>query len=146
MRNGPYELIIPPADYPGKRYRGRYSYEHRVNWWRETGLNPDDFPECVVHHKNDSKRDNDPSNLSLMDAVDHVVHHVRERTVPAAPKRFVCEYCRGSFERFIRGRKVQRFCSRQCSGRFYGPMSRGGKKLEECFSVAQLAERRAVNA
>ena len=66
MKNGPYELVIPPPEYPGKRYRGRYAYEHRVNWWRKTKKNPDDFDGLIVHHKNDKKRDNSPDNLEQM--------------------------------------------------------------------------------
>ena len=55
MKNGAYELIVPPPAYPGKRYRGKYAYEHRVNWWCHTGQNPDNFPDAVVHHKDEKK-------------------------------------------------------------------------------------------
>lgn len=41
MRCGPYILIIPPPEYPGKKYRGRYAYEHHVVWWENTGGDPD---------------------------------------------------------------------------------------------------------
>jgi hypothetical protein len=74
MRNGPYTLIVPPAEYPGKRYRGRYAYEHRVNWWKKTGNNPDDV-DGVVHHKNDVKTDNDMTNLEFMTRTEHNKEH-----------------------------------------------------------------------
>jgi hypothetical protein len=115
MRNGKYELIVPPPEYPGKRYRGKYAYEHRVNWWKEHNQNPDDYDGCIVHHKNDHKRDNDPVNLELMESIFHLKHH---HPKTAKPKRFICINCEVEFERFIRG-KVQKFCSRRCMG-LYG--------------------------
>lgn len=42
VKNGPYELVIAPEEYPGKKYRGRYAYEHRVNYWRARST------DCVV--------------------------------------------------------------------------------------------------
>lgn len=27
VRNGPYEMVVAPAEYPGTRYRGKYVYE-----------------------------------------------------------------------------------------------------------------------
>jgi hypothetical protein len=122
MRNGPYELIVPPADYPGKRYRGRYAYEHRINWWRATGLNPDDFPRCPVHHKNEQKRDNRRSNLELMSNSDHRRRHAR----PVTMWSYVCLYCETTFQRALRGRQWK-FCSRRCSGLYN---HRARRKLE----------------
>jgi len=110
MKNGPYELIVPPPEYPGKRYRGRYAYEHRVNWWAETGLNPDDYQDCVVHHKNEKKRDNIPVNLDLMDGIDHRRHHARPRTM----HKHQCLHCGTTFER--RAGVKPTFCSRRCIG------------------------------
>lgn len=61
MRNGPYEMVVAPAGYPGKKYRGRYVYEHQLVWWKKTGkLVPLGF---VLHHKNEHKRHNVFSNL-----------------------------------------------------------------------------------
>jgi len=73
MKNGPYELIKPPEDYPGKRYRGRYAYEHHVVWWQNTGeLVPDGF---LIHHINDKKRDNRFENLEMMSVSKHTAMH-----------------------------------------------------------------------
>jgi hypothetical protein len=114
MKNGPYELIIPPPDYPGKRYRGRYAYEHRVTWWRETGLNPDDFPDTVIHHTDEAKRNNIPTNLEMMTRPGHSSHHARGVTMVD----YICESCGAAFQRQKRGKKF-RFCSRSCIGFFY---------------------------
>jgi hypothetical protein len=114
MKNGLYELIIPPPEYPGKRYRGRYAYEHRVNWWCETGLNPDDFPGTVIHHADDAKRNNVPKNLELMTVPDHNSHHARGITMV----KYECLNCGASFERRT-GRKYT-FCSRHCIGSYCG--------------------------
>jgi hypothetical protein len=122
MRNGPYELIVPPAEYPGKRYRGRYAYQHRVNWWRKTGKNPDEFPGTLVHHKNERKRDNDPENLALMARGDHSSHHAK----PVQFDEFVCENCSASFAIPKGKKRLQRFCSRQCIGFFHG----GGRRKD----------------
>ena len=112
MKNGPYELIVPPEDYPGKRYRGKYAYEHRVNWWKETGENPDDFPNHVVHHRDEEKRNNRPVNLELKDRAVHTSHHARGPYAPVFLNQ--CPEC-GKDIFFTRGRP-QKFCSRKCSG------------------------------
>jgi hypothetical protein len=113
MKNGPYELIVPPGDYPGKRYRERYAYEHRVNWWKETGENPDDFPNHVVHHRDEEKRNNKPINLELKPVVEHGKHHARPKTMVGK----LCLHCGTYFERRSEGVKLERkFCSRRCIG------------------------------
>lgn len=93
MRNGPYELVLAPDEYPGFRYRGRYVYEHHLVWWQRTGeLVPDGF---VVHHKNDNRRDNRFSNLKLMERVAHTVHHNKESHPPMV---VCCGWCGKSFK------------------------------------------------
>jgi hypothetical protein len=74
VKNGEYELIVAPDDYPGKKYRGRYAYEHRVAYWRKHGVLPP-----VVHHENEKKRDNDPKNLVGKERGAHTAEHTRER-------------------------------------------------------------------
>ena len=73
MKNGEYELIIPPEDYPGPLYRGRYALEHRVVWWENTGHVP--RPDEDVHHKNENKRQNEFENLELIKHADHTSQH-----------------------------------------------------------------------
>jgi len=56
MINGDYILIKPPVEYPGKRYRGKYVYEHHVIWWMNTGEILKD--KEIIHHINHDKHDN----------------------------------------------------------------------------------------
>lgn len=95
MKNGKYELVVPPADYPGKRYRGRYAYEHHVAFWRSTGRLPS--KGCVVHHKNDRKRDNDPENLEEKTRSEHSADHGLKRGRKVVELR--CAWC---LEIFVR--------------------------------------------
>jgi hypothetical protein len=95
VRNGPYELVVAPAGYPGKRYRGRYVYEHQLVWWQHTGdLVPDGY---VIHHVNERKRDNRFANLRLESRADHTSHHEAEKP-KAAPVRVTCGWCEQPFE------------------------------------------------
>lgn len=73
MKNGPYELVIAPADYPGMKYRGRYIYEHILVWWQNTGeiLSDDE----VVHHKDENKRNNVFDNLEKKTRSKHAAEH-----------------------------------------------------------------------
>ena len=78
MKNGSYELVEAPVDYPGRRYRNRYVYEHHLVWWENTGqLVP---VGSVVHHKNGCKRDNQFQNLELKE---HGVHTSDHRVLQA---------------------------------------------------------------
>jgi hypothetical protein len=91
MRNGEYNLCIAPDDYPGRRYRGRYAYEHHVQWWKHTGqLVPED---CVIHHKNEDKRDNRVENLELTTRAEHTSSH---RPV-AEQVTLTCSWCGVAF-------------------------------------------------
>ena len=80
MKNGPYTLIVPPDDYPGKRYRGRYAYEHRVVFWQVHGRLPQ--RGHVVHHKDEKKRSNDPNNLEEKTVQQHNADHNIVESVP----------------------------------------------------------------
>lgn len=92
MKNGPYELVIAPANYPGKKYRGRYVYEHHLVWWRHTGeLVTNEF---LIHHKNEQKRDNSFSNLEKKTRAAHTSEH----HIPAKKLLINCTWCNSSFE------------------------------------------------
>lgn len=69
MRNGPYILLKAPIDYPGKKYRGKYVYEHHLVWWKCKGELID--AEDVVHHINGNKHDNRIENLEKISRSDH---------------------------------------------------------------------------
>lgn len=119
MKNGPYELVVAPDDYPGKRYRGRYCYEHYLVWWQTHGSLPG--PGECIHHKNDNKRDNRPDNLRLKTKPKHVGDHTRERGRTMV--RFRCPACGNEFVRQKRHSLDQSktclfFCTRTCIGKF----------------------------
>ena len=73
MKNGPYEMVVAPPNYPGKRYRGRYCYEHILIWWLNTGEMPD-LGE-VVHHRDENKRNNTFTNLEKKTVAKHTSDH-----------------------------------------------------------------------
>ena len=125
MKNGPYELIVAPEDFPGKRYRGRYAYEHTVVWWQHTGELPGS--DETIHHKNENKRDNRFDNLEKKTRVEHS----REHQVLADRVELTCKGCGRTFMRLLsRVRESERlgkggpFCGRSCAGRATGPLAR----------------------
>jgi HNH endonuclease len=115
VKNGPYELVVAPKDYPGKKYRGRYCYEHHLVFWRKFGRIPK-RGECL-HHKDDQKRRNVPDNLELKTVVKHVHDHNVQKGRDMVKLR--CPCCGDSFERerrqthFVKDQE-RSFCSRPC--------------------------------
>lgn len=77
MKNGEYELMVAPDGYPGKQYRGRYAYVHRVVWWQNTGELLDGSTD--IHHKDENKRNNAFLNLEKLSGVEHRRHHARRQ-------------------------------------------------------------------
>ena len=88
MINGDYELIVPPKDYPGHLYRGKYALEHRVVWWENTGYLPG--PNEDIHHINGQKRDNRFENLELVNHAEHARNH---STIGRTMIKLVCPNC-----------------------------------------------------
>lgn len=119
MKNGEYIMVIAPDDYPYKKYRGRYCYEHVLTYWVNKGEIPDGY---IVHHKNENKHDNRIENLALMSISDHVSHHSSSRGVKMA--KIKCPYCGNIFSKKLRNTFLQKpesfttCCSRKCSGKF----------------------------
>jgi hypothetical protein len=118
MKNGPYTLIVAPKDFPGKKYRGRYAYEHIVMWWNFYGIVPS--KQFQIHHKNHNHRDNRICNLELLSAKEHAKHHGRLRT-KAALVEATCAFCEKAFKHKgadIRSRlkknKGRVYCGRSC--------------------------------
>lgn len=120
MKNGPYILVVAPEDYPGKKYRGRYVYEHQLVWWQNTGeIVPKGF---LIHHKDEDKHHNKFKNLELMCKKKHGQLHAK------APKqmKFKCAWCGKYFERLARvlKRQIKKAyqgkvcCSRSCQGKW----------------------------
>lgn len=118
MKNGPYELIVAPYSYPGKRYRGLYAYEHTINWWLLTGHVPEKGYE--IHHINGNHRDNDTTNLQLVTSQEHRVLHGAARS-KKAEVIIICDNCqktRKDIRSHIEYKKRQGqkyfFCSGSC--------------------------------
>lgn len=115
MKNGPYILVKAPSTYPGKKYRGKYCYEHHLVYWQNTGLVPG--AGQVVHHLNEIKTDNRFENLDLKALSDHVSEHHE----PAAMSSLVCTHCSRDFELATSEYKFKTkqgqtnfFCGRSC--------------------------------
>jgi hypothetical protein len=94
MKNGPYILVISPSEYPGKKYRGRYMYEHHLIWWRKTGIVlPIGYN---IHHKNENPHDNRFENLEMISRNTHAsIHRPKTNKFIA----LVCEWCKEPFQR-----------------------------------------------
>jgi len=113
MKNGPYILVVAPTDYPGKKYRERYCYQHHLVWWQNGRKLPKKNLE-VIHHKNHDKTDNRIDNLELKQIDLHNKEHKEISTANAK-----CAYCKKEFR--VRPFKLKRpynFCSRVCIGKF----------------------------
>ncbi len=121
MRNGPYELIVAPVDYPGRKYRGKYAYEHIVVWWRRHGRLPPVGYE--IHHVNTNHRDNRIENLQLLTSAEHKAIHAKMSS-EAAQVDVICFYCKTEFrlrkrDYNMRMKKPTKriFCSRACGAK-----------------------------
>ncbi len=109
MKNGDYILVIVPDDYPGKRYRGKYAYEHHAVYWRKHGRLPDRSLKEVIHHKNGDKKDNRIEKLELLSHQEHMLHHGKGVSMIER----VCEWCGKAFSREKRKADYGRyFCGR----------------------------------
>lgn len=116
MKNGDYDLVIAPEWYKGKRYRGRYCYEHHLVWEEHTGLSVPDG--CIVHHKDGNKHNNNINNLQLMSEKEHKNLHGKMQTKKIAIVK--CPCCGKIFEKeatLLKFRTLA-FCSRQCIGKY----------------------------
>lgn len=121
MRNGPYELVVAPPEYPGKRYRDRYCYEHQLVWWQHTGRLVGEGR--LIHHRNDKKRDNRFENLEEVDRNIHTKQHSAERAPDLIEVE--CGWCGKGLsmmpnvfnQRMKQSRSGKLFCSRSCGAK-----------------------------
>lgn len=119
MKNGPYELVIAPKNYPGKKYRGKYCYEHHLVWWKykKQKINPG----MQIHHKNGNHRDNRVSNLELISAEEHSQIHALKSKLKAI-RSAICSMCNSRFpimasrlrDRLNRNDGNRIYCSHRC--------------------------------
>jgi HNH endonuclease len=119
MKNGDYILVVAPPDYPGKRYRDKYCYEHILVAWKKYGRMP--TPDENVHHKNKDKHDNRDENVVIISSEEHQQLHAAERAVDDIVVE--CAFCKieygirpNHYRSFVkRGQTMH--CSRSCSVR-----------------------------
>ena len=121
MRNGEYELVVAPEEYPGKKYRGRYCYEHHLVWWQNTKeiISKNE----IVHHINKDKRDNKFSNLEKIT----VAKHNKIHAPGVAYLKMTCIYCNNKFYREkrqviykVRVGQKDFYCGRTCMAKHFG--------------------------
>ena len=139
MRNGEYELVVAPDNYPGKKYRGKYCYEHALVWWRGTGKMPSNIE--LIHHINGNKRDNRLGNLEVLTVQEHNKYHSSGRTVV----KLRCPNCGAIFckERnkthLTISTKTMDFCSRRCIGEFnFRSVTEEAKRLAIASNVIEV--------
>ena len=116
MINGDYILVKAPKNYIGKKYRGKYCYEHHLVYFQKYGIIPQ--KREIIHHKNGNKHDNRIENLELLSTNKHTqFHHTKEKIklvkiqCPNCGKRFITER---RLSLIIKQTKSQ-CCSRKCS-------------------------------
>lgn len=112
MKNGPYILAHAPPDFPGKKYRGRYCYEHTLVWWKTHGVLPKKTE--ILHHRDGNKHNNSPRNIELKTRAEHAKEHNLERK-PMEPN-VSCSGCGVAFRVRPHRIKLKKFIfhSRSC--------------------------------
>lgn len=110
MKNGEYELVRAPVEYPGKLYRGKYVYEHHLVWWKNTYELL--LPGEVIHHKDHNKRNNAFTNLEKTNNKTHSKLHSEGRSAVLLD----CAFCG---EPFIREKRNVLVKQRYGQRRFY---------------------------
>jgi len=129
MKNGPYELVIAPGNFPGKKYRDRYAYEHTVVWWLHTGTVP--AVGQIIHHKNHNKRDNRIENLELLTNSQHSALHGALNPAPLI--QLECYRCGASFHKnaadyrhYLKIGQTRFYCGRSCQVKYQWVMRKQG--------------------
>ena len=122
MKNGPYELIIAPKKFPGKRYRDKYAYEHVVIFWKYHGFVPKTGFE--IHHKDMNHRNNKITNLKLLTIAEHRKLHGLLKT-QRSMVTVECGFCikkitiiKSDLEKRLKQNKFKKlFCSTSCGAK-----------------------------
>lgn len=74
--------------------------EHRRIWYEKHGAIPEG---CVIHHKNENRKDNRLSNLECLTRIEHSrLHHLHGFGEGQGPKEYItvkCVVCKKKFKR-----------------------------------------------
>lgn len=119
MINGDYIMVVAPPDFPGKKYRNRYCYEHHLVYWQSYGVVANSNE--IIHHKDENKHNNSPENLELKTRSAHATEHGRKRGKIMV--ELLCPYCQIPFIIEKRCSYLQKggystCCSKWCASRF----------------------------
>ncbi len=143
MKNGKYTLILAPLDYPGKKYRDKYCYEHTFVYWKSTGNIPQSGYE--IHHIDGNHRNNEIKNLLLVTNQEHRKLHGALKRVK--PIKMICQICGSEKEirkkdYIYRKRHNKRgvFCTKECADKANTIYANEHKKIKEkpCLTCKKL--------
>ena len=126
-------IVKAPLEYPGKKFSGKYAYEHRVMWWLHyKSLPPDGYH---IHHINGDYTDNRIENLEALTPKEHAKDRHNGGKEPAPYKVLVCYYCNKEFEKLISSERYWKsigqkkfYCTKSCQVT-YANIKRKGIKL-----------------
>ena len=120
MKNGDYILVLAPENFPGKRYREKYCFEHHLVYWNYYHIIP--TKDQIIHHINGDKQNNSISNLTLMSRREHSrMHSLRKGKTFVTLK---CPFCHKVFDRakvcthLTKSKNKFTFCSRSCAAKY----------------------------
>jgi ssDNA-binding Zn-finger/Zn-ribbon topoisomerase 1 len=133
MRNGDYIMVIAPDDYPGKKYRGKYCYEHYLVYWNAYGVIPGD--DEIIHHRDEDKHHNVPENLILMTRKDHSAMHDSEKLSSLVVLK--CPGCQKIFIREKRQSFLQKSSSYTCCCRACIGITTSLPISEQCIRISE---------
>lgn len=119
LKVGPWRVSggYRARDVKGADGKWRTSLEHREVMSRLLGRSL--LKSEHVHHKDENRLNNDPSNLELLTHAEHTRRHFG--TGRAVSER-VCQGCGAAFSRDAKY-KAARFCGRVCASKYAGKRS-----------------------
>ena len=127
MRNGSYVLLAAPDGYPGKKYRGKYAYEHHLVWWQVTGETIS--PHEVILHRNGDPLDNRFDNL---ERVTRGSRGATQSVGMPGQEGVTCGHCGRGF--ILRSSRLRTRMAQSKSGKIFCSRACGTKEQRDRFS------------